>query len=61
MTKYRYTYKGKEEVHLPLHGILAKGGDEKTVYETDVPIKHEDFDRVEDKKERKEEKDQSKS
>ncbi len=48
MSKHQYRYKGSETVHLPLHGITAVGGDEKTVYETDVPIKHPDFTAVTD-------------
>ena len=46
MGKYQYRYKGHVTVHLPLHGITAKGGDEKTTYETDEPIKHPDFEEL---------------
>jgi hypothetical protein len=43
---YRYIYHGTETIHLPEHGILAKGGDTKIVYESDAEINHPDFEVV---------------
>ena len=46
MAIHRYIYKGKETVHFPEFQILAKGGDEDTVYETDKKVNHPDFEEV---------------
>lgn len=56
MAKHRYTYHGKTTVQLPEFGILAEGGDTKTVYETDKAIHNSDFEAVKED-ERKERKD----
>lgn len=44
MSKYKYIYKGKEEVHIPYVGTF-KPGDE--VYEVSKRIIHPDFEEVE--------------
>ncbi len=55
MKTYRYKYKGLVTVHLPEHRITAIGGDTQTIYETEIPINHPDFEELkEDIKERKE-------
>ena len=41
--KYRYTYTGTQDVHLPQAGITAQGGDTETVYEVAERIDHPDF------------------
>lgn len=43
MSKYKYIYKGKEEVHIPYIGTF-KPGDE--VYDVNKPITHPDFEEV---------------
>lgn len=56
MAKHKYHYHGGIDVHLPLHGITAKGGDGHAVYETDLKIDHPDFKEIAEPK-RKESKD----
>lgn len=56
MAQHKYHYRGDTDVHLPLHGILAKGGDAAAVYETNLPIDHPDFKEISEPK-RKESKD----
>lgn len=46
MATHKYHYHGDTDVHLPLHGIFAKGGDATTVYESDLKIEHPDFKEV---------------
>lgn len=43
MMAHKYTYHGNLTVHLPSHGVTARGGDTETVYEVEKPIAHPDF------------------
>jgi hypothetical protein len=52
MATYKYRYTGKDPVHLPLHGVNAKHGEE---IEVDLPIKHPDFERIDTEPKKKEE------
>jgi hypothetical protein len=46
MAKHHYIYLGEATVQLPLHGIVATGGDQTTIYTVDEPIHHPDFHEV---------------
>lgn len=50
MSKYKYIYKGKEEVHIPYVGTF-KPRDE--IYEVNKPIIHPDFEEIKEEVKKK--------